>query len=112
MAENKVLANGVQPTSTSLQTLYTSPASGSGTRIIAFTATNTNGTTDTYDAHIVPSGGAANLTNKIINAKSIAAPAADIPAEVQNHLIPPGGTLQVKVSVATTIAFRVTGIEF
>lgn len=112
MAINKVLADGVQPTTTSLTTLYTSPANGAGTRVIAFTATNTNGTTDTYDAHIVPSGGSADLTNKLVNAKSLANPAADVPAEVQNHLIPAGGTLQVKVSTGTTIAFRATGIEF
>lgn len=112
MANNKVLANGVQPTVTTAQTLYTAPAAGGGTRVIAFTATNTNGTTDTYDLHIVPNGGSADLTNKLIDAKSLTAPASDVPAEVQNHMIPAGGTLQVKVSTGTTIAFRATGIEF
>lgn len=112
MSQNKILADGIQPTATTIQTLYTAPASGGGTRIIAFTATNTNGTTDTYDLHIVPNGGSADLTNKIIDARSLAKPASDVPAEVQNHLIPAGGTLQVKVSTATTIAFRATGIEF
>ena len=112
MATNKVLADGIQPTVTTVETLYTAPASGGGTRVIAFTATNTNGTTDTYDLHIVPSGGSADLTNKLIDAKSLASPASDVPAQVQNHLIPAGGTLEVKVSTGTTIAFRASGIEF
>jgi hypothetical protein len=112
MAQNKILSDGVQPTVATLVTLYTAPAAGGGTRIIAFTATNTNGTTDTYDLHIVPKDGAADLTNKIISAKSLVLNDEDIPAAVQNHLIPAGGTLEVKVSTATTIAFRATGIEF
>lgn len=112
MATNAVLADGVQPTVTSAQTLYTSPASGGGTRIIAFTATNPAGTTETYSVHIVPSGGSADDTKLLIDAKSLATNVSDVPAEVQNHLIPPGGTLVVTVSTGTTINFRATGIEF
>ena len=112
MALNKILADGIQPTVTTAVTLYTAPAAGAGTRVIAFTATNTSGTTDTYDLHIVPSGGSADATNKLVSLKSLTNPASDVPSEVQNHLIPPGGTLQVKVSTGTTVAFRATGIEF
>lgn len=107
-----VLIDGVQPTVTTVQTLYTSPTTGAGTRVVAFTATNNGGGAATYDLHIVPNGGTADATNKLVNAKSLAAAADDVPDEVQNQLIPRGGTLAVKVSVGTTIAFRSTGNEF
>lgn len=112
MAINKILADGVQPTVTTVEILYTSPLAGGGTRVIAFTAANTNGTTDTYDLHIVPNGGSADLTNKLVDSRPLTSKFSDVPAEIQNHLIPPGGTLEVKVSTGTTIAFRSTGIEF
>ena len=114
MATNKVLADGIQPTVTTVVTLYTASANlQSGTRVIAFTANNATGGAETYDLHIVPSDGSADATNKLVSARSVAATiGTDVPAEVQNHLIPPGGTLEVKVSTGTTIAFRSTGIEF
>lgn len=108
---NAVLADGVQPTVTTIQTLYTAPSSGTGTEVAAFTATN-NGAIATYDLHIVPSGGVADATNKLVNAKSLAAGVSDNPEQVLEQLIPRDGTLQVKVSVGTTIAFRSTGREF
>ena len=112
MATTEVLINGVQPTATTVQTLYTAPASSAGTRVIAFTATNSTVTTATYDLHVVPSGGSADDTNRVVSARSLIQNATNTPPEVQNHLIPAGGTLEIKVSVATTIAFRATGIEF
>ncbi len=113
MAKQVILADGVQPTVTTVQTLYTASASlVSGTRIIAFTATNSTATLATFDIHIVPSGGSADDTNRIVSARPISENNTDVPAEVLNHLIPKGGTLQVKVSTGTTIAFRGTGIEF
>ena len=109
---SKTLADGIQPTTTAITVVYTAPASGAGTRITAFTATNTSGSTDTYSVYIVPNGGTADATNRIIDAKSITTPLADVPAEVQEQLIPAGGTLEVAVSTGTTIAFRASGVEF
>ncbi len=106
-----VLVDGIQPTVTTIVTLYTSPTSGSGSRVTAFTATNNSGGAASYDLHIVPSGGAADATNKLVNAKSLAAAADDVPAQVIDQLIPRGGTLETKVSVGTSIAFRATGNE-
>jgi hypothetical protein len=104
------LADGIQPTVTTVVDLYTAPLGGAGTTIIAFTATNSTVTTATYNTFVVPTGGTADDTNKLIDVKSLAQSVTDVPAEVQNQLIPPGGTLAVQVSVGTTIAFRATGI--
>jgi len=112
-ATNKVLADGVRPAVLTAVTLYTSPANGAGTRVIAFTAANDSGSIENYTCHVVPSGGSADSTNKIIPLATVAATSGtDVPAEIQNHLIPAGGTLQVLVSTVDTICFRVTGIEF
>jgi hypothetical protein len=112
MASNKVLADGVQPTVTTVVSLYIAPLAGAGTRIIAFTATNSSATAAKYDVHIVPDGESASDSNRLIKEKGVAADDVNVPLAIQNHLIPAGGELQVKVSTGTTIAFRATGIEF
>lgn len=113
MSTNKILANGVRPSVLTAVELYKAPAAGGGTRIIAFTASNDSVNPETYDLYIVPDGGSPGSANKIIPAGAVAATnGTGVPAEVQNHLIPPGGTLEVIVSTVDTIAFRVTGIEF
>lgn len=111
-AINTVMADGIRPAVLTAVTLYTSPSNGAGSRIIAFTASNDSASTETYTTHIVPAAGSATSLNKIIPLAAILANGTDVPAEVQNHLIPAGGTLQVLVSTVDTIAFRVTGIEF
>ena len=112
MATNVVIANGILPSTTGVTLLYTSPANSAGTRIIAFTANNISGGTETYSVWVVPSGGTADTTNKIISSKSLATIVNSAPPELQNHLIPAGGTLHVQVSTASTINFRATGIQF
>jgi hypothetical protein len=112
MASNAVLANGVQPAVTTVVLLYTAPAAGAGTRITAFTAANPSATHAKFDAHIVPSGDSASDVNLVIKDQGLAAAESMLSTVLQNHLIPAGGTLQVKVSNATTITFRATGVEF
>lgn len=112
MTTNVIIANGILPGTTGVTSLYTSPANSAGTRIIAFTAADIAATTETYSAWIVPSGGSADSTNKIIPSSSLAPYTNESPPEVQNQLIPPGGQLYVQVSTASTINFRITGIQF
>jgi hypothetical protein len=112
MATNAVLADGVQPSVLTIVTLYTASTAAAGTRVIAFTATNSTATPAKYSLHIVPSGGTADDSNRLVSNKGIAQDVTDVPAAIQNHLIPPGGVLAVSVSVINTIAFRATGIEF
>lgn len=112
MATNKVLADGIQPAVITVVDLYTASLASGGTRVIAFTATNSTATKATYSLHVVPDGESASNSNRIISNKGVATDVADVPAAIQNHLIPPGGKLSVSVSGASTITFRATGIEF
>lgn len=110
-AQNKSLVDGVQPATTAETRLYTSPSNGSGTRITAVTATNDTGTTESYTLWITPSGTTAS-SNKIVPSNAVLGNDNDTHPDLVNHLIPPGGTIDVQVSTGATVAFRVTGIEF
>jgi len=108
MTSQTVMINGVQPTVSTPVEMYTSPSNGNGTRIIAFTASLISSTPQTYRVFI---GASAIDANEIIPATSISREAST-PAELINHLIPPGSKLFVQVSTGTAITFRATGVEF
>lgn len=108
MASNVTLINGVQPSSTTAEDVYTSPSSSAGTRITAFTASLITGSED-YRVFVGPT---ATTAKEIIPATGLRGPANDAPFGLINHLIPPTEKLFVQVSTGSTIAFRATGIEF
>ena len=111
MATNLTLIDGVQLTASAVP-LYTSPANGGGTRVVAFSLVNDGGTTETYTLHIVPSGGSADSTNILVSARSLADNEADTPAEIVNQLVPAAGTIEALASTTLKIAVRASGIEF
>ena len=108
MATNKALIDGVQNSVNTAVDMYTSPASGGGTRIIAFTASLDTGT-ETYRVFI---GATAVAAKEIIQATAVAGPGQDSPLELINHFITPGDKIFVQVSTGSTIVVRASGIEF
>ncbi len=108
MATNKALIDGVQNSVNTAVNVYTSPASGGGTRIIAFTASLDTGT-ETYRVFI---GSSAVAAKEIIQAVAIAGPGQDSPLELINHYIVAGDSIFVQVSTGATITVRASGIEF
>lgn len=108
MATNKALIDGVQNSVNTAVDLYTSPASGGGTRIVAFTASLDTGT-ETYRVFV---GATAAAAKEIIQAVAIAGPDQDSPLELINHFIPAGDKIFVQVSTGSTIVVRASGIEF
>lgn len=109
-ATNKTLIDGVQLTASAV-TLYTSPANGAGTRVTAFTVTNSD-TVETYSLHIVPSGGSADSTNILVSARALIDNESDNPAEITNQLVPAGGTIQALASTTLKMTVRASGVEF
>jgi len=107
MAINVTLIDGVQNSGTTAVDLYTSPAQGGGTRIIAFTASLITGT-QTYRVFI----GSTAAAKEIIQATAIKGPSQDSPLELINHLIPAGQKLFVQSSAGNSITVRAAGIEF
>lgn len=105
-----VLVNSVQNTlANTIQSFYTSPATGAGTVITAFTATNNTGSNRTYKAYIYALG--ATSSSAVTPLKIIIRNRFDPGNAIVNHLIPPGGTLRMESDLANSIAFRVTGNE-
>lgn len=93
----------------SIEVFYTSPATGSGTRVSAFTATNDTDSSKTYKGYIYDVGGDAKVA--VIPQKIIVPDRFDLGASIVGQIIPPGGTLRMESSDAGSIAFRVTGNE-
>lgn len=109
MAE-QVLVNSVQNSNPdAIEIFYSSPSVGNGTRITAFTATNDTGSSKTYKGYIYDASGVAKVA--VIPQKIIVPDRFDLGASIVGQLIPPGGTLRMESSDASSIAFRVTGNE-
>tara|TARA_R110000796_G_scaffold33154_7_gene86267 strand:- start:631 stop:957 length:327 start_codon:yes stop_codon:yes gene_type:complete len=90
------------------QTVYTSPTTGSGTRVDSFTATN-NGTVDSsYMAYI---GNNVSADVPIIPFKIIVWGELDLGIGLVNQTLPPGASLKVESSSASDIYFSVSGVE-
>lgn len=105
-----VLVNGAENTSAdTIQSFYLSPASGLGTRITAFTASNNTTSSKSYRAYIYDSS--ASLLAAVIPQKIIVPDRFDLGPSIIGHVIPAGGTLRMESSAANSIAFRVTGNE-
>jgi hypothetical protein len=88
---------------TSAATYYTAPANTIST-ISALTATNTTGGAVTMTLHIVPSGGTASDTNKILSARSIAAGESYVVAQAIGQTLEAGATLQALAGANTSIS--------
>jgi hypothetical protein len=107
MAEEQL----VPPTQNTLpntpEVLFTSPASGAGTLITSVVASNDTAADRTYMGYIVSDATAGTLPQVPI--RTVVKRKTDVPPELTGQVIPPGGTLQFESSVASSIAFTVTG---
>lgn len=109
MAEN-ILVNSAQNTvADAIQTFYTSPSTGGGTRITSFTASNNTTSSKTYKGYIFDSSG--TVLEAVIPQKIVVRDRFDLGPSIVGQLIPPSGTLRMESSDIASIAFRVTGNE-
>jgi hypothetical protein len=92
----------------SATTEYTSPAS-TRTIIDKFTVTNITGVAVTLTVHLVPSGGSADNTNKIIDALSVAANATTDISSLQNQILAAADFISVLASAANSLVIRASG---
>lgn len=92
-----------------LTTMYTVPAL-TAALIDKFTANNTSGATATLDIYIVPSGGTAGASNKLVSALSLTA-GQILDVGLQNHILNAGDFIATNASAATAIVVRASGRE-
>ena len=111
-ALQQVLVNGVFLTSAAVATpVYTSPASGLGTLITAFTIANGSTSSIKYKAWVVPLSSSVTDQFLLVPAREVKTLKTDVPYEVVGHLIPPDATLYIEYDVASSAGIRVTGVE-
>lgn len=104
----KRLVPGSQLTA-SAATYYT--ATGVKARIDSIALTNTTGGAVTATLHLVPSGGAADATNCVLSARSLAAGETYVPPGAIGQWLAAGGTIQALASAVTSITLVASGVE-
>ena len=97
----------------SVATVYTVPANR---RLVVTRATllNTTSTDRTVDIHKVPSGGSADATNQILDAKVCEADMTEpyIVTGLEKAVLGPGDTIDAGADSATAVTLVISGILF
>ena len=96
----------------SLATYYTA-GTNITTTIAAATVNNTSGTARYIDVHVIPSGGSATNSNKVVSALVIPAAGAaptTLPGLV-GQILPPGAFIQMLAEASTAITPLISGYE-
>lgn len=104
-----ILVNSTQNTAIDTIETFYDDATDNGTKINAFTAANNTTSSKTYKAYIYDASGA--LIDAVVPQKIVVRDTFDLGASIVGQLIPPGGSLRMESSAATSISFRVTGTE-
>lgn len=91
-----------------LVTYYTSPANKK-TMVSKVTLTNVGASAQAVDLHLVPSGGTAGVTNKILSAKVIDADEAFPAYQLESLIMDAGDFIQAKINTAASTDIVIVG---
>lgn len=80
-------------------------------RVDSFTVTNTDSSAHNLTVHIVPSGGSAAASNRIISAKAIHAGETYTCPEMIGKVIPTGSFIQALDDAGSVMSINAGGIE-
>jgi len=106
------LVQSQQLTSTAVVTLLTSGTSPKKrTSLEVFTVCNTTGTAATLTVFLVPSGGAADATARLVDARSVAANSTERLLDLVGQVLESGDSLRVQAGTANALTIRVSGRE-
>ena len=101
------LANNFSNTiADTVQTAYASAATGDGTRIDSFTASNDSTVNAAYSVYI---NDGVNPVKAIIKDKIIVWGTNDLGIGLVNQVVPPNSTLQIETTAINSIYFTVSG---
>lgn len=76
-----------------------------------FTVTNTTASAVTVSIHIVPSGGSASDSNKIVVSRAIASAEPYTFPELIGHILGPGDFISTLAGAASSLTMRISGRE-
>jgi len=109
MATTPLTLVAAQQLSNAAATYYTSTSIK--TRIEKATVTNNDTVARTVTIHIVASGGSESASNRITNARSIAAGETWHCGDLVGHIMPVDSTLRALASANTALTFMVSGSQ-
>ena len=101
---------GPQELTASNATYYTSPANKQ-TILSKLTLTNVSSVAQTVDVHIVPSGGSADATNRLISTKTLDTNEAWAAFPVEGQILQPGDSIQASAGAVDSILIMASGVE-
>lgn len=80
-------------------------------RIDKFTATNTSAAVVTLSVNLVPSGGTAGASNRVVSQRSIAPGESYTCPELVGQVLEPGGFISTLAGAASAVTIRASGVE-
>lgn len=104
----RVLASG-QVSGTSASTVYTVPAA-SLVKLVTAVLCNVSGSAVTVSVSIVPAGGTAGSSNRIVSGYSLAAGESIVLNEVAGGLLDAGAFVSVQCSAGSSVNYLLTGL--
>lgn len=95
-----------------LAAYYTAPGNKK-VLVTKLTMTNVGTTAEKVDLHLVPSGGTADATNKVIAAKTLNGESAEALYQLEGQVLPAGTEIHAKTdaSASTNIVIAASGAE-
>lgn len=109
MTDKVLVFNAQSAAADTIESVYVSPATGRGTKLKSFTASNDTATSQSYKAYIYNAAGVA--VSPVIPFTVVVKDRADYGASIIGQVIPAGGSLRIESSNAAGLNFYVTGAE-
>ena len=103
---SKLVNNFVNSAVDTIQTAYTSPITGSGSRVDSFTASNTSTVNAAYSVYI---NDGISAVRAIIKNKIVVWGENDLGIGLVNQVVPPNSTLQIECTALDSIYFTISG---
>jgi hypothetical protein len=105
---NAFIAAGQVGSANSEVTVHTVPAS-SQEKIATAVVCNVGAAAATISVSLVPSGGTAGATNRVITAYALAAGDSTKIVELEGAMLPTGAFITINSSVASAVDYSITG---
>ncbi len=92
-------------------TTYYTAGSGIRSRVDKATICNTDSSARTFSLYIVPSAGAAGVTNQLIDTRSVNIDETITVSELIGQWLAPGDFIVAIASAASALTLRISGVE-
>ena len=103
---SRLVNNFVNSIADTVQTAFSSDATGGGTRIDSFTASNTSGVNASYSVYI---DDGVNPVQAIIKDKIVVWSTNDLGIGIVNQTVPPNATIKIEATAINSIYFTIAG---